>query len=112
MVDCSICLDELHDRSEVIQFRCQHKFHYHCVFNMNGIMIDRCPVCRGEIPQYPKNATVEQADSPTDFFAVDPYLHFPYLNQPDTLLNALQYALYNTHPHIPHMPMAPQVTPQ
>ena len=45
---CSICLEILNSKSEIIS-KCNHKFHHKCIINWCNIN-DICPLCRCECP--------------------------------------------------------------
>ena len=64
-MNCSICLDDFSHGADMIIFRCKHTFHYECVMGNNGLLIRKCPYCRGRIPNYPRNNDdVDLIDSP------------------------------------------------
>lgn len=57
---CSVCLENFTQTQDVVIFRCAHIFHYECVLGKCGLMVRRCPYCRGTIPRFPLNPSDDE----------------------------------------------------
>ena len=46
MTECSICLDDISEKTKNVVLNCSHIFHYDCMVKVTG---NSCPLCRHEI---------------------------------------------------------------
>ena len=47
-INCSICLDLMHDKLYTIELECKHRFHAGCILKW-VTQNQRCPLCRSTI---------------------------------------------------------------
>jgi hypothetical protein len=70
-IECSICLSNENRDDNIIETKCNHRFHKNCIhtwINTHNHNYQTCPICRGNISDLGEYLNTDDYDKKLEYF--------------------------------------------